>query len=162
MKRKVVALDVDPDGRDIGWASFACILLRGDMVREIGPMDEGYFLYFEDAEYALRARRAGWGIVHEPKARAVHFRGGSGPVKAMHAAKKRLPGYYWRSRTRFFRQAHGPLGPALGNLGWIFGRGLARLKLLAGRRVPPAHASEWRDIWTGFFTPLRPDDRSGR
>ncbi len=48
------------------------------MVAALGPMDEGYFLYFEDIEYCLRARRAGWGIVHLPQARAVHFRGGSG------------------------------------------------------------------------------------
>lgn len=130
------------------------------MVREIGPMDEGYFLYFEDAEYALRARRAGWRVIYAPDARAVHFRGGSGPLKKMQAAKKRLPPYYWRSRTRFLRQAHGVAGPLLGTLAWSVGRGIAQARRLTGRGVPPIHESEWRDIWTGIAQPLRPDMES--
>ena len=162
LKKYVVALDPPPDPDAIAWASFACILLRGDMVREIGPMDEGYFLYFEDAEYALRARRAGWRVVHAPEARAVHFRGGSGPGKKMQAEKKRLPAYYWRSRTRFLRQAHGLFGPLLGNLAWMVGRVIAGARLLTGRGVPPAHDGEWRDIWTGSLTPLRPDTEPRR
>lgn len=153
---RVVALDLPPDPAEIEWASFACILLRGEMVRKLGPMDEGYFLYFEDAEYALRARRAGWTVIYEPAARAVHFRGGSGPVKKMQAAKKRMPAYYWRSRTRFMRQAHGPLGPALANMAWIFGRGIAQTRRLLFKPVPPAHEAEWRDIWIGFAAPLKP------
>jgi len=119
-------------------------------------MDEGYFLYFEDAEYALRARRAGWGVVYAPEARAVHFRGGSGPVKKVQAAKKRMPAYYWRSRTRFLRQAHGPFGPVLGNLAWSLGRGIAQTRRFLGKPVPSAHEAEWRDIWTGVAAPLAP------
>lgn len=156
LKHRVVALELPPDPDQIEWASFACILLKGEMVRQIGQMDDGYFLYFEDSEYALRATRAGWSVVYVPEARAVHFRGGSGPVKAMAAARKRLPAYFYRSRTRYMRQAHGPLGPLLANLSWIAGRMLARLRLLTGRSVAPAHDQEWRDIWTNFFKPLDP------
>lgn len=155
--RHVIALGLTPEPKEIDWASFACILLRGEMVRELGPMDEGYFLYYEDSAYALSAQQAGWGVHYVPAARAVHFRGGSGPVKKIQAEFKRLPPYYWRSRTRFLRQAHGPLGPLLGNLAWMTGRAIASLRLLTGRGVPPAHAQEWRDIWTGFLSPLTPD-----
>ena len=162
LKHKVVALDLPHDPTKIEWASFACILLRGDMVRAIGPMDEGYFLYFEDCEYALRARRAGWGVVYESNARAVHFRGGSGPVKTLAAEKKRMPGYFWRSRTRFFRQAHGPLGPFLANLAWTAGRAVASLRLLTGRAIPPANAREWGDIWTNVLQPLTPAPETRR
>jgi GT2 family glycosyltransferase len=161
LSRHVVALPATPDPAAIEWASFACILLRGDMVQAIGPMDEGYFLYFEDSAYSLAARRAGWGVVFAPAARAVHFRGGSGPVKAIQAARKRLPDYYWRSRTRFLRQAHGPAGPLLGNLAWALGRCVAQLRRLTGRGVPPAHDGEWRDIWTGLMQPLLPDRGPG-
>lgn len=155
---RVTALGLPPDPGQIEWASFACILLRGDMVRALGPMDEGYFLYFEDSEYGLRARRAGWGVRYQPTARAVHFRGGSGPVKEMQAARKRLPAYFYRSRTRFLHQAYGPLGPLRGNLAWMLGRIIARVRLLTGRGVPKSHDREWRDIWQGFLSPLRPDE----
>lgn len=157
LAHRVVALEMPPDPAQIDWASFACILLRGETLRAIGPMDEGYFLYFEDAEYALRVRRAGWGVVYAPEARAVHYRGGSGPVKAMQKARKRLPAYFWRSRTRFLRQAHGPMGPLLGTLAWGLGRSIAQTRRLVGKPVPPAHEGEWRDIWTNLTTPLAPD-----
>ena len=124
------------------------------MVTGIGPMDEGYFLYFEDSAYCLRARRAGWQIVHAPAARAVHLRGGSAPVKRLAAARHRLPGYYYASRTRFLYQAHGWAGLLAANLGWHLGRMLAWCRLLAGRDVPRAAAGEGRDIWTNFLDPL--------
>ena len=161
-KHRVVALDLPHNPDDIEWASFACILLRAEMVRAIGPMDEGYFLYFEDSEYSLRARRAGWHVAHEPAARAIHFRGGSGPVKTLAAAKKRMPGYFWRSRTRFFRQAYGPLGPLLANTAWVAGRGVACLRLLTGRSIPPSNKAEWNDIWINLFTPLTPAPETRR
>lgn len=156
-RHREVAIQNPPDPTQIEWASFACILLNGEMVRQIGPMDDGYFLYFEDTEYALRARRAGWGVIYVPKARAVHFRGGSGPVKDMQAAKKRLPAYFWRSRTRYLRQAHGVTGPMRANLAWMLGRLIAQARRFTGRGVPPIHEHEWGDIWIGFFNPLKPD-----
>ena len=143
----------------IGWASFACILLRGAMVRAIGPMDQGYFLYFEDAEYCLRARRAGSRLAPLPQARAVHFRGGSGPVKSLATARKRLPAYYYASRSRFMRQIAGPVGPLLANLGWIGGRGVAHLRRLTGRDVPGRTQGEAGDIWINSLRPLTGSDR---
>lgn len=156
LQRKIVALQPPVRPADVEWASFCCILLRGKMVEQIGPMDEGYFLYFEDAEYCLRARRAGWGIHLANDAVAVHFRGGSGPVKSLEKAKKRLPPYFYASRTRFMRQAHGSLGPIQANLLWCLGRGIAYLRVFAGKPVPPAVAHEARDIWTNVFQPLGP------
>ena len=149
-----VPLEMPPPPEAIDWASFACILLRARMVAQIGPMDEGYFLYFEDAEYCLRARRAGWGIAHVRAARVVHLRGQSGPVKRLTGAGARLPAYYYASRSRFLYQAHGRAGLLAANLGWALGRGIARLRRLTGRGVPPASAAEARDLWINFAAPL--------
>lgn len=153
-KRYEVALEMPPDPDQIGWASFACILLRGEMVEEIGPMDEGYFLYFEDTEYCLRATRAGWGIRYVPEARAVHFRGGSAPVKSLARERKRLPAYYYASRSRLLYQAHGRAGLLAANLLWYLGRGIAGLRGLAGKAPAPANAAEGRDIWINAANPL--------
>jgi N-acetylglucosaminyl-diphospho-decaprenol L-rhamnosyltransferase len=156
LQRHVVALPPRADPEAVEWASFACILLRGEMVDQIGPMDEGYFLYFEDAAYCLTARRAGWGIVQERRAVAVHYKGGSGPVEALGAARKRLPAYYYSARTRFFYQAHGHMGLLLANLMWLSGRGLAHLRRFAGKPVPKAMDAETQDLWTNFMRPLGP------
>jgi GT2 family glycosyltransferase len=149
-------LGPDPDPGEVDWASFACILVNGAMVDDIGPMDEGYFLYFEDAEYCLRARRAGWRVQRCPEAVAVHFRGGSAPVKALAREHKRLPRYYYSSRTRFLYQAHGYSGLWAANLLWLVGRGIAGLRQLAGRRSGNFRQNEVRDIWTNVRVPLGP------
>lgn len=154
LKRHEVSLGPEPDTSKIEWASFACILLRAKMIREIGPMDEGYFLYFEDAEYCLRARRANWQLTYVPTAIAVHFRGGSGPVKSLAKEKKRLPTYYYNSRSRFLRQAHGRFGVLVANLLWLCGRTLAQLRRLTGKAVPPKVELEGRDIWINAMRPL--------
>lgn len=151
-----VPLGTNPDPAIVEWASFACILINGAMMAEIGPMDEGYFLYFEDAEYCLRGQRAGWRVHLCPEAVAVHFRGGSGPVKALARARKRLPRYYYSSRTRFFYQAYGYAGLWAANLLWLLGRGLAALRQLAGRRSNNFRQSEIVDIWTNIRIPLGP------
>lgn len=156
LKHREVALPIDPPESEIEWASFACILLNGRMVQQIGPMDEGYFLYFEDAEYCLRACRAGWRICRAPKAVAVHFRGGSGPVKALARAKKRGPEYYYRSRSRFLTQAHGRAGLIAANLAWHAGRALAQTRRLLGKPVHAAAEREGRDLWIGANRPLNP------
>lgn len=156
LRRWNVPLGTDPDPDQIGWASFACILLDGRMVNQIGPMDEGYFLYFEDAEYCLRAHRAGWRIQRSPKARMIHFRGGSAPVKSLAKARARLPAYYYSSRTRFFFQGYGHLGLWGANLMWATGRSLALTRRLMGRRSDNAKAGEGRDIWINIFRPLGP------
>ena len=154
LKHRDVPLGMPPAPDQIEWASFACILLRGAMVREIGPMDEGYFLYFEDAEYCLRARRAGWRIAYVPQARVVHYRGGSAPVKSMATARKRLPRYYYASRTRFLRQAHGYPGYLAANLLWHLGQGIALGRRLVGRPGSRPIEAEGRDIWIDAAAPL--------
>lgn len=156
LKRHEVALTLEPEDRQIEWASFACILLNGRMVKEIGPMDEGYFLYYEDSEYCLRARRAGWSIIRAPEAVAIHFRGGSGPVKELARARKRAPEYYYRSRSRFLTQAHGKAGLLAANLAWYLGRGIAQARRLLGKPVPRATEHETRDLWIGAGNPLAP------
>lgn len=161
LQRHDVPLGFDPDPAHVEWASFACIALNARMIDEIGPLDEGYFLYFEDTEYCLRARRSGWSILPCLEAVAIHYQGGSGPVTELQEARKRMPAYYYASRTRFFYQAYGAFGLLRANLAWYLGRGIAQLRRLAGKPVPRAAQREARDIWTNIRTPLGPRHAPG-
>ena len=156
LSHRDVSLGPCPAPENIEWASFACILLRRKMMQEIGPMDEGYFLYFEDVEYCLRARRAGWRIRYVPTVRVVHLQGGSGPAVSLINARKRPPRYVYSSRTRLLYQAHGTSGLLAANLLWYLGRAFKHLYLLAGRRVDSMARREALDIWTNFTRPLGP------
>lgn len=139
---------------DCQWVSFACVLIRREALDAAGPMDEGYFMYFEDADYCARVRGAGFRVVYEPAARVVHLRGGTAPVKALMRAKKRPPAYYYAARTRFFRKWWGPPGPVLANFGWLLGRAVARLRALFGKPAPLICESQGADHWINWRDPL--------
>jgi GT2 family glycosyltransferase len=138
------------------WTSFACVLLRADMLRTTGPMDEGFFLYFEDVEFCWRARRAGWDVLHNPAARVVHLRGGSAPVKKLAAQRKALPRYYYESRARYFFIAHGRAGLTLSNCLWWLGRCVSKFREVLERRPSALPQRQASDIWTNWRHPQIP------
>ena len=53
--------------------SGALIGARGESLRRVGPWDEGYFLYYEETDWLLRARRAGLRVALVPGSRVSHL-----------------------------------------------------------------------------------------
>jgi len=51
----------------------ASLAFRRGLLDEVGLLDEGYFLYYEDADWCARVHRAGWRIVVAPQARLLHW-----------------------------------------------------------------------------------------
>jgi GT2 family glycosyltransferase len=62
----------------VDWVTGACMLVRRSAIDAVGPMDEGFFLYYEDVEWCHRMHDAGWTVLIEPDSTCVHARGGSG------------------------------------------------------------------------------------
>lgn len=56
----------------IEYAPTCCMLARMDVFRTIGMMDERYFVYFDDTDFCLRARRAGVPMWYTPKTHLYH------------------------------------------------------------------------------------------
>ena len=135
------------------WFSFACVLVRDAVIRQVGYMDENYFMYYDDVDYCRRARDVGWDVIYQPQAHVVHLRGGSSPVKKLARARKRLPKYYYASRTLYFYKFYGRFGLLAANLLWTLGWLITMLRALFGR--PAAHISERqvRDIWLNWWNP---------
>jgi GT2 family glycosyltransferase len=59
--------------RDVDYVTGAAMAVRKTVLDQIGLLDEGYFLYFEEADLCWRAKKAGYRVVYEPGATAVHF-----------------------------------------------------------------------------------------
>jgi len=59
--------------RDVDWLMGACLLVRAKAVREVGGMDERFFLYFEDVDWCRRFWEAGWRITYVPAAQFSHY-----------------------------------------------------------------------------------------
>jgi hypothetical protein len=149
LKGYEVPLPVDSAPSWPEWTSFACVMIRRELIEMTGLMDEGYFMYFDDVDYCRRATSTGWRVLNWPEARVVHLRGGTSPVKAAMAARKRPPAYYYASRSRYFVKFYGQAGLWLANICWLLGRGIAGLRELVGNKRPHACESAWRDIWIG-------------
>ncbi|HHJ21098.1 MAG TPA: glycosyltransferase family 2 protein [Gammaproteobacteria bacterium] len=151
--KHVVSIPVTDQASSPQWTSFACVLIRREVFESVGLLDKGYFMYFDDTDFCQRAVNNGWRILHEPKSRVVHLRGGSSSVKRQSQRRKRVPAYFYLSRSRYFRAHYcGRAGLLAANLLWYAGWVLGRLKQLAGKEPPPVCEKEWLDIWKGFMT----------
>ena len=59
--------------------SGSCMVIRREVIEQIGYLDERYFAYQEDSDYCFHARKAGWKIYYVPTGEVIHLggRGGS-------------------------------------------------------------------------------------
>lgn len=84
---------------DVEWATGCCLLVRAEVWRRIGLFDPAYVFYYEDHDLCLRARAAGWRIVHVPRARVLHRVAGStgrGSALQMYLLARASVPFYWR------------------------------------------------------------------
>lgn len=150
-----VAIDAREEPFEAQWVSFACVLIRGEVLKRVGMLDDGYFMYFEDIDLCRRAHRAGFRVLCWPDARVVHLRGGTSGVKSETAKRGRRPKYYYESRTRYFAKFYAKRGLWLTNWLWGVGRSVAWLRERVGLKKPHACENEWKDNWINFKEPMK-------
>jgi len=91
----------------VAWAGGAALLIAEDCDDAVGEWDEErFFLYSEETDFAVRARRQGYRICYVPTARAYHEDGGSGRSPALAALMA-------VNRVRYYEKYHGRLASAL-------------------------------------------------
>ncbi len=81
--------------KEIDFATGAGILVKREVFKKIGLLDEKYFLYLEDMDFCVRAIKAGFKIIYEPKAILWHKNaqsaGGSGSkIQDYYISRNRL------------------------------------------------------------------------
>jgi len=96
--------------RDVDWLSGACLLARRAAIAEVGPMDEGFFMFNEDVDWCRRMKHAGWSVTYVPEARAVHVVGASRRRVASRVILERH-----RGMIRYFHKHH-PTHPVVATL----------------------------------------------
>lgn len=57
---------------EIKVASTCCLLAPTSVLRAVGGMDENYFMYYDDADFTIRATRAGYRMMYEPESIVYH------------------------------------------------------------------------------------------
>lgn len=77
--------------------SGACMMVRREMITDIGPLDEEYFLHCEDLDWCMRARRQGWKVLFVSDAKVVHQKGVSSrsrPLRVEYHKHKGMVRFY--------------------------------------------------------------------
>ena len=119
----------------VDWVSGACMIVRRQALEEIGPMDERFFMYFEDADLCRRARTAGWLVCYLPQIEVLHHTGASSRSRL----RARLKATWSLHKSAFlYHRKHGPHGPlqlySLLTLLGLCARALVKLAALLVRR----------------------------
>ena len=99
----------DDEPGEVDAVNGAFMLCRAEAVREVGLLDEGYWLYMEDLDWCRRFWGAGWKVFYEPAGVALHVKGGSSGRRR--APKQEIA--FHRGMGRFYRRfdaaEHNPL-----------------------------------------------------
>jgi GT2 family glycosyltransferase len=119
LSRWCVVRRMDDNEAQVDWLPGASMMVRREVFDSIGLMDEGYFLYFEETDFCLQARRAHWTCWYVPKSRVMHIAGQSTGVTDKRSAGLRLPTYWFESRRRYFVKNFGPAYAIATDLTWL-------------------------------------------
>ena len=96
------------------WLTGACLMVRAAAIHEVGALDEGFFMYFEETDWCRRMASAGWGGWYVPSAEVVHLGGRSvahrGEVRPFSGDH---PVHWVNSSRRYMRRHHGVAGMVL-------------------------------------------------
>jgi GT2 family glycosyltransferase len=135
LRRWVVANPMTQVAQPTDWICGASMLIRPSVVSTIGGMDENYFLYFEETDFCLRAKRAGFSTWYVPESRVMHIMGQSTSVTNVTNEVRRLPDYWFDSRRRYFAASFGIAHAIAIDVVAVIAHALGSVKRLAlGRR----------------------------
>ena len=127
----------DDEPGEVDAVNGAFMLCRLEAVREVGLLDEGYWLYMEDLDWCRRFWLAGWKVFYEPAGVALHVKGGSSGGRR--APRQEIA--FHRGMARFYRRFDAPERSPLVNLAVYAGIGAKlalSLAITAARRSRPA------------------------
>ena len=94
----------DDEAGEVDAVNGAFMLCRAEAVREVGLLDEGYWLYMEDLDWCHRFWDAGWKVFYEPAGVALHVKGASSGGRRR--PKQEIA--FHRGMARFYRRFDAP------------------------------------------------------
>jgi N-acetylglucosaminyl-diphospho-decaprenol L-rhamnosyltransferase len=128
----------------VDWVTGGCLLVRRDCFRQLGGLDESFFLYYEDVDFCRRAAAAGWGVWFDPSLEVthhwpLHLRRVPAPLRLMtrHALLTYARKHWsvWRARMMsavVWAEAVARQGWAMARADWDASRCYAHLRRLVG------------------------------
>jgi GT2 family glycosyltransferase len=126
---------LDPDVEtDVDSVVGACMLLRSSVIREVGLIDEQFFMYGEDLDWAYRIKQYGWRIVYYPAVHVLHYKRAASTRRAIPSIRA-----FYDAMRIFHRKHYAATTPAPLNL--LIECGITAKELIAlghNLLLPPA------------------------
>jgi N-acetylglucosaminyl-diphospho-decaprenol L-rhamnosyltransferase len=133
----------------VDYVEGACMLVRRETYKQVGGLDEGYFMYAEEVDWCYAMRQQGWQVWYQPAAKVIHLGGGSSQQR-----RTQREGDLYRSRVRFFRKHYGDKAARLLKLQiYLF----SAIKIIAHRLLRFVGHRYGRPVvpWKNLVTTLR-------
>jgi len=146
LDRWIVSPEPRSDAHPTDWLSGGCVLVRREVFEAVGLMDEAYFLYFEEVDFMLAARRAGRRCWYVPEARILHDAGAATGATGGSELERRMPRYWFESRARYLHKNRGWAVKLAADLAFAGGNALWNLRRLLTREA----RREPRGFWWDF------------
>ncbi|MBN1287124.1 MAG: glycosyltransferase family 2 protein [Anaerolineae bacterium] len=90
---------LDPDqGAEVDSVTGAFMMVRREAVEKVGLLDEAFFMYGEDLDWAYRIKAAGWKIYYHPAVVVRHYK------RAASKQSRRAPIEFYRAMLIFYRK----------------------------------------------------------
>lgn len=130
----------------VDWVTGAAMMIRKEVLDEIGLLDDGYFLYFDEVDFCFRARQAGWPAYYVPDSVVVHLQAQATGITDDRKEKRRLPDYWFESRRRFFVKNRGKVHAMLADLAFLVGYTTFRVRRVIQRKPDEEPPRFWVDF----------------
>ena len=98
-RRNLSPTNLEAGCAEVDWVTGAFMMVRRDVFESLGGFDERFFMYWEDSDLCLRALKAGWKTMYEPRAEVIHFTGRASrhaPMRSQLAFHRSVFHYYWK------------------------------------------------------------------
>ena len=115
---------------EVDWLCGAAVLIRREVFKDVGLLDEAYFLYYEETDFMLQMKRKGWERWYLSDAHYTHIIGQSSGVKYGKSKEKKIPDYWFDSRRYYFRKNHGLPYTVMADTAWLAGAAFYILRSL--------------------------------
>jgi GT2 family glycosyltransferase len=157
LRRFVVAPPLPAKTSEVDWLAGASMLIRRQVLEEVGLLDDAYFMYFEETDFCLRARRAGFTTWYVVESSVTHIGAASTGLKDK---QRPTPAFWFASRRHFFLKNHGRAALWAANGLYVLGASLRRVRdFLQRRRTDDFPGHLWHFVLFNFRLRPVPEER---
>ena len=146
LRNRDLLYELGDQALEVDWVSGAAMMIRTEVFEDVGLLDEGYFLYFDEVDFCLRSRRAGWLVYYVPDGVVAHLQAQATGITDGRKKQGRYPNYWFDSRRRFFVKNHGKLRAVAADVAFLTGYTTYRARRAIQRKPDLDPPMFWYDF----------------